>query len=55
MGFEVDVLIENLPQALDKSALVHKIGNIFSRLILKDKIISSKKKNSFLKNSLKNN
>ena len=35
MGFEVDILIESLPKALNKSAFSHKIGNVFSRLILK--------------------
>lgn len=58
MGFEVDVLIENLPQALDKSALVHKIGNIFSRLILKDKNYFIKKEKQlfekFAEKQLKN-
>ncbi|WP_379967848.1 hypothetical protein [Epilithonimonas sp. UC225_85] len=37
MGFEVDVLIESLPKAIDQSSLVHRFGNIFHRLILKDK------------------
>ena len=37
MGFEVDILIESLPKALNKSAFSHKIGNVFSRLILKNK------------------
>lgn len=29
MGFEVDILIESLPKALNKSAFSHKIGNVF--------------------------
>ena len=37
MGFEVDVLIVSLPPSLDKFSLIHKLGNIFWRLILKDK------------------
>ncbi len=37
MGFEVDVLIESLPQQIDKHSLIHRFGNIFYRLVLKDK------------------
>lgn len=58
MGFEVDVLVESLPDALDQSALIHKIGNIFSRLILKDKNYFIKKEKEifekFVEKRLKN-
>lgn len=54
MGFEVDVLIESLPNALNKSAFSHKIGNVFSRLILKDKnYFIKKEKQIFEKFALK--
>ncbi|MCG2792774.1 MAG: hypothetical protein L6262_04400 [Weeksellaceae bacterium] len=43
MGFEVDVLIESLPPAMNKSSLIHRIKNIFYRLILKDKTYFIKK------------
>lgn len=54
MGFEVDILIESLPKALNKSAFSHKIGNVFSRLILKDKnYFIKKEKHIFEKFALK--
>ncbi|WDF47295.1 hypothetical protein PQ459_02145 [Chryseobacterium sp. KACC 21268] len=37
MGFEVDVLIESSPSVGNKFSFVHKMINIFYRLILKDK------------------
>jgi len=43
MGFEVDVLIESLPSPIDNSSLVHRIKNIFYRLVLKDKTYFIKK------------
>lgn len=43
MGFEVDVLIESLPEKLDKTSVIHKTKNIFHRLILKDKTYFIKK------------
>jgi hypothetical protein len=43
MGFEVDVLIESLPPAFDKSSVIHKIANILHRVILKDKTYFIKK------------
>ncbi|MCD9854169.1 hypothetical protein LUD75_05610 [Epilithonimonas sp. JDS] len=43
MGFEVDVLIDSLPPMIDNSSLVHRIKNIFYRLVLKDKTYFIKK------------
>lgn len=37
MGFQVDVLIESLPPAIDRLSIVHRLQNIFSRLIFNDK------------------
>ena len=58
MGFEVDVLIDSLPESLDKSSIIHKIGNIFSRLVLKDKNYFIKKEKAifekYAENRLKN-
>jgi len=57
MGFEVDVLIESLPH-FDKSSLVHKISNIFYRLILNNKTYFIKKEKAifekFAEKRLKN-
>lgn len=58
MGFEVDVLIDSLPPAINKTSIVHKIGNVFSRLILKDKNYFIRKEKQifekFAENRLKN-
>jgi len=58
MDFEVDVLIDSLPAPLDKTSIIHKLGNIFSRLILKDKNYFIKKEKEifekFAENKLKN-
>lgn len=37
MGFEVDVLIEALPEGFEKSSVINRVKNIFYRLVLKDK------------------
>lgn len=37
MGFEVDILIDSLPPKFDKSYIIHKIANIFHRVVRKDK------------------
>lgn len=37
MGFDVDVLIDTVPDPLDNTLLIHKLGNIFSRVFLNDK------------------
>lgn len=58
MGFEVDVLIDSLPPAIDKTSIFHKIGNIFSRVVLKDKNYFIKKEKEifekFAESRLKN-
>lgn len=37
MGFEVDVLIDSMPPEFDKSSIIHRIANIFHRVVRKDK------------------
>ena len=37
LGFDVDVLIDTVPDPLDNTLLIHKFGNIFSRVFLNDK------------------
>lgn len=57
-GFEVDILIEDLPPTIDKSSLIHRISNIFYRVILKDKTYFLKKEKQifekFVEKRLKN-
>jgi len=58
MGFEVDILIDSLPPSINKTSIVHKIGNIFSRIILKDKNYFIRKEKEifekYAENKLKN-
>ena len=46
-GFDVDVLIESHPSAIDKSTVIHKVMNIFYRLFLNDKTYYIKKERLF--------
>lgn len=58
VGFDVDVLIESLPPSVNKSSFVHKIKNIFYRVVLKDNTYFIKKEKQifekFAEKQLKN-